>query len=358
MNLTDFGWNDHFASLFEPYRSTGLTPARVIRQHRERCVLMMERGEVTGEVSGRFRHLAADRSEYPTTGDWVAAEPSGENLAVIHAVLPRRSAFTRKVAGELTEPQVVAANIDTVLLLTGLDANFNVRRIERYLTTAWDSGASPVIVLNKADLRPDIEEIKAEVGLIAAGIPVVAVSALEGSQIDTLLPFLAPRKTAALLGSSGVGKTTLINRLLGEQRYRTQQVSDSVSRGRHTTTHRELVVLPNGALLIDTPGMRELQLWADDESLGKSFEEIESLTAQCRFADCRHQNEPGCAVQAALADGSLDAERFESYLKQRKELKFLTLKQDSKARKQAEKVRGRHFAAMLKEVKRRKPNLR
>ncbi len=358
MDLTEFGWNDQFAALFQPHLDHGLSPARVIKQHRERCVLITAHGEVTGEVSGRFRHLTANRSEYPTTGDWVAAEPSGGSLAVIHAVLPRRSAFTRKVAGESTEAQVVAANIDTVLLLTGLDANFNVRRIERYLTTAWDSGASPVIVLNKADLRPDLEEIKAEVELIAAGTPVVAVSALEGSWIDSLLPFLRPRQTAALLGSSGVGKTTLINRLLGEERYRTQQVSDSLARGRHTTTHRELVVLPNGALLIDTPGMRELQLWADDESLGRSFEEIESLTTQCRFADCHHQAEPGCAVQAALADGSLDADRFESYCKQRKELRFLALKQDSKARKQTEKANGRRFAAMLKDVKRRKPNLR
>lgn len=357
MDLTEFGWNDHFDALFEPYRAQGLSPARVIRQHRERCIVIGALGEATGEVSGRFRHLAADRSAYPTTGDWVAVEPSGDSLAVIHAVLPRRSAFTRKVAGESTEAQVVAANIDTVLLLTGLDANFNVRRIERYLTTAWDSGASPVIVLNKADLRPDLEEIITEVELIAAGTPVVAVSALEGSQIDTLLPFLTPRKTAALLGSSGVGKTTLINRLLGEERYRTQQVSDALARGRHTTTHRELVMLPNGALLIDTPGMRELQLWADDESLEKSFEDIETLTTRCRFADCSHQTEPGCAVQAALADGSLDPERLESYHKQRKELKFLALKQDLKAKKQFEKANGRRFAAMLKDVKRRKPNL-
>lgn len=357
MDLTEFGWNDHFAAQFVPHTRDGLSPARVVKQHRERCVLITERGEVTGEVSGRFRHLTDDRSRYPVIGDWVAVELPDDSRAVIHAVIPRRSAFTRKTAGELTEAQVVAANIDTVFLITGLDGNFNVRRIERYLTTAWDSGASPVIVLNKADLRPDLTELMAEVELIALGTPVVAVSAIDGANTDALRPYLEPRKTAALLGSSGVGKSTLINRLLGEERLRTNAVSDAESRGRHTTTHRELVVLPNGALLIDTPGMRELQLWADDESLGRAFDDIEGLAAQCRFADCRHQCEPGCAVRAAIADGSLDAERFESYLKQRKELRFLALKQDDKARKQAEKTVGRRFAALVKEVKRRKPNL-
>lgn len=356
MDLTQFGWNDHFRALFAAHASAGLLPARVVRQYRERCVLVSERGESSGEVSGRFRHHAEGPASYPTVGDWVAMEPSGDSLGLIHAVLPRRSAFARKVAGDLTESQVVAANIDTLFLVTGLDGNFNVRRIERYVTSAWDSGASPVIVLNKADLHPDLDSVVAEVEAISLGIPVVAVSALDGDRVDSLVPYLTPRTTVALLGSSGVGKSTLINCLLGEQRLRTGEVSELADRGRHTTTHRELVALPSGALLIDTPGMRELQLWADEDSLDRSFQDIETLAADCRFADCRHESEPGCAVLAALADGTLDPDRLESYYKQRKELKFLALKQDSKAKKQAEKAWGRRMASMIKEVKRNKPN--
>lgn len=356
MDLTDFGFDNGWESLMAPHRPNGLVPARVVRQHRERCGLITPDGELTGLVSGRFRHTAADHSNYPAVGDWVAVEPSGDNLALIHAILPRRSAFTRKVAGELTEAQVVAANIDTVFLVTGLDGNFNVRRIERYLTTAWNSGASPVIVLNKADLRDDLDDLLAEVELVALGTPVVALSALDGAGIDALRPHLAPGRTAALLGSSGVGKSTLINRLLGEERLRTQEVSDDAARGRHTTTHRELIRLPDGALLIDTPGMRELQLWADDDSLARAFDDIEALAAECRFADCSHESEPGCAVRAAVADGSLDTDRLESYFKQRRELAFLNRKQDVRARRESDKAWGRKMHQYMKEIKRRKPN--
>lgn len=287
----------------------------------------------------------------------MAMEPSGDDLATIHAVLPRRSAFVRKAAGEVVEAQVAAANVDTVFLVSGLDGDFNLRRVERYLATAWDSGASPVILLNKADLRDDLPSVIVEVELVAAGVPVVAVSAATGRNMDVLQPYLVPRKTVALLGSSGVGKSTLINRLLGEERFRTSPVSDAEEgRGRHTTTTRELVRLPGGALLIDTPGMRELQLWTDDEGLGRPFKDIEDLAAQCRFDDCSHEQEPGCAVQAAVRDGTLDPRRLESYLKLRKEVRFLALKKDVKTRRQREKAAGRQFAAKLKEVKKYKPS--
>jgi len=357
MDLKEFGWDDDFAAKFAPYARHGLLPGRIVRQLRDRSILASERGERTGEVSGRFRHQAACSDDYPVVGDWAAIEPSGDDHAVIHAILPRRSAFTRKAAGELVEAQVIAANVDAVFLVCGLDGDFNLRRIERYVTTAWNSGASPVVVLNKADLRTDLQSVIARVELVAPEVPVVAVSALPGGSLDALQPYLVPRKTVALLGSSGVGKSTLINRLLGEQRFRTAPVSDAEEgRGRHTTTARELVVLPNGALLIDTPGMRELQLWSDEEGLDRAFDDIERLSAQCRFDDCRHEKEPGCAVRAAVQAGALDARRLESYHKLRRELRFLTLKQDVRTRRQIEKAAGRRFAAQLKEIKKHKPS--
>jgi ribosome biogenesis GTPase len=246
-----------------------------------------------------------------------------------------------------------------VFLVSGLDGDFNVRRIERYLTTAWSSGADPVIVLNKADLRPDLADVVAETAGVAPGVPIVAVRALASGGLDGLTPFLLAGRTVALLGSSGVGKSTMINRLLGEERFRTAAMSDAAAgRGRHTTTGRELVRLAGGALLIDTPGMRELGLWADDEGLDRTFDEIDVLAAQCRFPDCGHEHEPGCAVRAAVESGAIDVGRWQSYLKLRRELRFLELKKDEKTRRQHEKAVGREFAVRLKEVKRNKPRYR
>jgi ribosome biogenesis GTPase len=356
MDLKDYGWDEELAAQFEDYAERGFLPARVVRQARDRSTLVTPFGELPGEMSGKFRHRAKDQTDFPVVGDWVAFEPAGDDLALIQAVLPRRSAFARKAAGQAVESQVAAANIDTVFLVSGLDGDFNLRRIERYLTTAWASGAEPVIVLNKSDLRPDIGDVIAEVKTIAPGVPVVAVSALSAGRWAGLEPFLLPRKTVALLGSSGVGKSTLINCLLGEERFPTAAMSDSeAGRGRHTTTARELVRLPGGVLLIDTPGMRELQLWSDEEDLERTFEDIDRLAARCRFPDCRHEREPGCAVQAAVQDGSLDRRRLDSYHKLRRELEFMELKKDDKKRRQQEKATGRRFASMVKEIKKHKP---
>jgi ribosome biogenesis GTPase len=359
IDLAEYGWDTALAAAFEEFAGEGLAPARVVRQSRDRSTLITVAGESAGEVSGRFRHQANGPSDFPAVGDWVAARPGPDGPALIEAILPRRSAFTRKAAGEAVEAQIVAANVDTVFLVSGLDGDFNLRRIERYLTTAWSSGADPVIVLNKADLRPDLEGVVAETAGVAPGVPIVAVQALTEGGLEGLRPYLSAGKTVAFLGSSGVGKSTMINRLIGRERFRTAAMSDAAAgRGRHTTTERELVRLPGGALLIDTPGMRELGLWADDDGLDRTFDEIEALAARCRFPDCGHEHEPGCAVTAAVESGVLDAGRWQSYLKLRRELRFMELKKDEKTRRQHEKAVGRDFHARLKEIKKNKPRYR
>jgi ribosome biogenesis GTPase len=337
MSLSVLGWNDRLEQLFIPHRQQGLEPARIAREERGRYLASTAAGERAAEVSGRFRHEAQGRAAFPAVGDWVAARAAaGEGPLIIEAVLARASAFVRKVAGEITEEQVVAANVDAVFVIAGLDGDFNLRRIERFLAAAWDSGATPVVVLNKADLADDLEARIAEVEAVAPGVAVAALSARAGFGLDGLAPWLAPGKTVALLGSSGVGKSTLVNALLGEERQPTGEVREDDSRGRHTTTHRELVLLPGGAILIDTPGMRELQLWADESALAEAFPDVEALAAGCRFRDCRHDAEPGCAVLAAAGCGDLPPERLESWRKLQRELRWLAGKQDVRIRLEEE----------------------
>jgi ribosome biogenesis GTPase len=279
----------------------------------------------------------------------VAAERlPGEERAIVRAVLPRRTRFARKEPW-LTEEQVVAANIDTVFLVTDCGRDFKPRRLERYLTAAWDSGGEPVVVLTKADLAEDPLETVAEAEAIAFGVPVHAVSSVTGEGLDELEPYLASGHTIALLGSSGVGKSRLANRLLGEELLATGEVRRD-GRGRHTTTHRELVQLPGGALLLDTPGMRELQLWADESALEETFADVAELARQCRFSDCAHGNEPGCAVRAARSDGTLPEIRWESYSKLQRELRSLALRQDARLRSEARKER-RRFARSRRRTK-------
>ncbi len=344
MDLESLGWDASFVDAFGPHKQEGLAPARVAVEHRSEYVIYTEHGELRAELAGRLRH----GDEHPAVGDWVAValRPS-EGRATIHAVLPRRSAFTRKVAWSETKPQVVAANVDVVFVVCGLDANYNVRRIERYLTLAWESGAQPVVLLTKADLCDDVDPRVFEVESIAFGVPVHAVSAPHGDGLETVRSYVPAGRTAALLGSSGVGKSTLVNALVGEELLATQGLRDD-GRGRHTTSHRQLVPLPEGGLVLDTPGMRELQLWDADEGMQAAFADVDALAAQCRFADCAHREEPGCAVRAALAGGTLDVERFESWGKLQRELERLARKQDARARSESRKERARFARSIRK----------
>jgi len=283
-------------------------------------------------VSGRLRHSAYGREAYPAVGDWVVITPTGDgsqDRAVIHAVLPRRSKFSRKVAGKVMDEQIVAANVDTVFIVNALNHDFNLRRIERYLTVAWDSGATPVVVLTKADLCSDLSSRVNSVEAVAAGVAVHAISCFTGQGVDGLAQYLPLGRTVALLGASGAGKSTIVNRLLGTDAQRTQDVREGDDRGRHTTTARELIRVPGGGLVIDTPGMRELQLWVgDDDAVTDVFDDVSRLAASCKFSDCSHEGEPGCAVRRALDAGALDESRFESFLKLQREHAYMSRKEN------------------------------
>jgi ribosome biogenesis GTPase len=325
MELRALGWDEHFAETFAHY-ARGLQPGRVALQYNHIYTVITENGEVRAQCSGKLRH-AAQAHELPVTGDWVALQSAGgDGIALIHAVLPRRSGFSRQAAGRATHQQVLAANIDTVFLMVGLDNDFSPRRVERYLAATWESGASPVVVLNKADLCRDAAARTADIERVAGDVPLHTISALYGDGVEELERYCVPGQTIALLGSSGVGKSTLINRLLGADTQPTQPVRAHDSRGRHTTTRRELMFLPGGAMVMDTPGLRELQLWNGDEGVQVTFDEIETLARGCRFRDCRHQDEPGCAVR-----GAVDPARLASWHKLQKEIDWLDQRQDKAA---------------------------
>jgi ribosome biogenesis GTPase len=327
--MNNLGWDEFFANHFQSYAADGYAAGRVALEYKHFYRIYSEWGEVLGEIAGRLRHEALDREDLPVVGDWVVIRRSPESDKVtIHAVLPRKSKFTRKVAGFRTEKQIIGSNIDTVFLVTSLNQDFNPRRVERYLIVAWESGARPIIVLSKSDLCDEVEERTREIKAVVGDVPIHAVSVVKREGLDELVRYLKAGQTVAFLGSSGVGKSTLVNYLLGREHLRVQEIRKHDGRGVHTTTRRELIVLPQGGLVLDTPGMRELQLWDGEGGLAIAFADIETVATQCYFSDCRHQDEPRCAIREALAEGAIDAARYESYEKLKKELTYLARKQD------------------------------
>jgi ribosome biogenesis GTPase len=352
-DLIPLGWDDVLAEQFAAHADDGLVAGRVAVQHRGAYDVLTELGELRCDVAGRVYEESTSPADLPAVGDWVAVAPRADEAAgTIQAVLPRRTRFSRKTAWQAAEEQVLAANIDVVFIVTSLNEDLNLRRLERYLILARESGARPVVLLTKSDLADGVDDAIAAVESIAVGVPVHAVSSVTGEGLDEVRSLLAPGVTAAVLGSSGVGKSTLVNTLAGEELLATREIRDD-GQGRHTTTRRELVQLPGGALVIDTPGMRELQLWIADEALEETFEDVTSLFERCRFSDCAHDREPGCAVKAALADGTLAPERWESYLKLEAELAHLERRLDKRAASEQRK-RWRSLSRLAREASRAK----
>ena len=351
--LARLGWDEKWAEAFGALDLPECIPGRVALEHNHVCRVLTAQGELLAETAGRVKHQASGRRELPAVGDWVAVRPDPRGgRALIRAVLPRRSLFSRKAAGRETDEQVVAANIDSVLLVFGLDKPVNQRSIERYLTVARRGGAEPIVVLNKVDLAEHPDEALASGRAAAGNVPVLLVSAERGTGLDQIAELAAPGRTIALLGPSGAGKSSLVNCLVGREVLPTGEVRSWDARGRHTSVHRQLVLREAGGLIIDTPGMREIQLWDTDTGLGETFEDVAALAADCRFRDCRHDREPGCAVKAAVAEGRLGGDRYESFMKLQREQEAVAERREERglieARRQG-RIMGRAIKAMQKQ---------
>ena len=364
MNLSQLGWCEHFEGNYQVSADESFQPARVTRRNRNDYQVHGEHGALQAELAGRILYDAGARDELPAIGDWVVVQEFlEENKAIIHALLPNKSRFSRRAVtaggradqgGELHQ-QVVAANVDIAFLVSGLDGgrNFNLSRIERYLTLTRDGGATPVIVLNKADVCEKPEDFVVAVDAMALGIPAHLVSAVRGDGLDELAGYLPTGRTGVFLGPSGVGKSSLINSLLGTDQLPTQHSRGDDRRGRHTTTRSEVLFLPGRGMVIDTPGMRDVQLWASEESVQQTFSDIEELAQQCQFRNCAHQREKGCAILAALGNGVLDGKRYESYLKQKREAGYVARQLDRQTAR-IDKQRQKKFSRALKDYQKSK----
>jgi ribosome biogenesis GTPase / thiamine phosphate phosphatase len=350
MTLQELGWDEARAREIEPWAGKPAhQPGRVLIGFNYLYRVGIEGDEIDAVISGRLKHHAERQGELPAVGDWVVVRKrQEEDRGAIVAVLPRRSRFSRRMAGNVTDEQVVAANVDVLFIVMALDDDFSIRRLERYLLMARESGATPVVLLTKPDLSADLAADVAEVVAAAGDVPVYVTSPKLNQGLEQLAPHVTAGRTAALLGSSGVGKSTIINRLVGADVRKTREVRESDSKGRHTTSHRELVVLPGGGLMIDTPGMRELQLWDASESVRGTFEDVEALAGDCHFTDCRHRGEPRCAVQTAVDEGRIPPDRLASYLQLQDELAYLARQQDERAQIE-EKRKGKIGAKALRQ---------
>lgn len=351
INLKELGFTVEFAQEAAQYK--GLYPARVSEQHRNLYNVLCENGELLARVSGKLSYNACDNTRYPAVGDWVMIDRIDTNSgdAVIHHILTRKSVFERKAAGTSNESQIVAANIDVVFICMSLNNDFNLRRLERYLAIAWNSMASPVIMLTKSDLCEDLDHRLAQIYSVAVGADVVVTSSVSPKGYEPIDKYIEKGKTIAFIGSSGVGKSTLINRLLGKDLLATRETRSDDDRGRHTTTYRQLIMLPNGGIVIDTPGMRELQL--ENADLSRSFEDIEELATQCKFGNCTHKTEPQCAIRDAIETGTLSKERFDSYKKLQKELGYQGLES-----RQLEQEKIKHMFGGMSEMKQAMKNIK
>lgn len=341
MNLQQYGWNEFFEMNYIERGYKGLPYGRVMIGHTQLYEVISSEGEVLAELSGKMLKEESSASK-PAVGDWVVLQHKDDKWFV-EDILPRRSKFSRKMAGNDTLEQIVAANIDTIFIVTSLNQDFNLRRLERYLIVAWDSGAIPVIILSKADLCEGVEKKIEAVEEIAPGVEVYSISAIHEQGMEPLKKYLGEGQTITLIGSSGVGKSTLLNTLAGEELLKVNDIRVDDAKGKHTTTHRQLVLLPTGGLILDTPGMRELQLWQADEGIDHVFGDIQALTQYCKFSDCRHESEPGCAVIAAIEEGKMNSDRLESYVKLKKELAFIEKKQVERQRLEQKRAQNKTF---------------
>ncbi|MBK8398612.1 MAG: ribosome small subunit-dependent GTPase A [Leptospiraceae bacterium] len=353
ISLQQLGFESFFENQFSISKGNPFVPARVISEHKEMYRLQSEKGEFLGEVSGKLLYTAVNREDFPVVGDWVyIQELEGENKAIIHSIFDRKTKLSRKAPGKNIEEQVLCANMDIIFIVQPMDFTFNPNRIERYLTIVWESGAIPVVVLTKKDLSDSPESIFLEAKSVALGVKVHSVNSLLGDGLEEIEPYLQFGKTIVFIGQSGAGKSTLINKLSKQDLQKTQDTRKGDARGKHTTTHRELFVLDGGALLIDTPGLREIQLWGNDSMLEETYYDIKELASRCKFSDCNHESESGCAVLAAIENGYLSEERFANYSKMKRELLFLESKMDETAklqRKQKDRQLHKNIRERLKQ---------